>query len=157
MTRDNITRKQNTYNQEEKLPNQMCCPSSPFTSFIPNNLIDFLFYPFFICLFVDCLRGCSHPLTCAAFKSLTIFLSVTLDISGDEHLDTARAYYGVGCVLGALGSTEEALENLNRAREIQTRFLASEQDIEKTEQEINRLHGRTRAEVPFQMLYNRCT
>jgi len=58
-------------------------------------------------------------------------------ISGDEHLDTARAYYGVGCALGALGSTEEALEHFNRAREIQYRLHASKHDIDKTEQEIN--------------------
>ena len=52
-------------------------------------------------------------------------------------MDTARAFYGVGCALGALGSTEEALENLNKAYEIQKRFHASKQDIDKTEQEIN--------------------
>ena len=51
-------------------------------------------------------------------------------------MDTARAFYGVGCALGALGSTEEALEHLNRALEIQIRFNASENDIKKTEQEI---------------------
>ena len=51
-------------------------------------------------------------------------------------MDTARAFYGVGCALGALGSTEEALEHLNRALEIQIRFHASKHDIEKTEQEI---------------------
>ena len=51
-------------------------------------------------------------------------------------MDTARAFYGVGYALGALGSTEEALEYLNRALEIQIRFLASKHDIEKTEQEI---------------------
>lgn len=67
-------------------------------------------------------------------------------------MDTARAYYGVGCALGALGSTEEALENLNRAREVQCHFHASKHDIDKTEQEINRLRGRTRAESPCQML-----
>ena len=73
-------------------------------------------------------------------------------LKGDDHLDTARAYYGLGCALGALGSTEEALENLTRAREIQVRFHASQQDIDKTEQEINRLRGRTRAESPCRML-----
>ena len=52
-------------------------------------------------------------------------------------MDTARAYYGVGCALGALGSTEEALEHLNRAREIQYHLYASKQDIAKTEQEIH--------------------
>ena len=57
-------------------------------------------------------------------------------------MDTARAYYGLGCTLGALGSTEEALENLNRAHEVQKRFYASEHDIDKTEQEINRLRGK---------------
>ena len=51
-------------------------------------------------------------------------------------MNTARAFYGVGCALGALGSTEEALEYLNRAYEIQQRFHASKYDIEKTEQEI---------------------
>ena len=51
-------------------------------------------------------------------------------------MDTARAFYGVGCALGALGSTEEALEYLKRALEIQIRFHASKQDIKKTEQEI---------------------
>ena len=77
-----------------------------------------------------------------------------LYFSGDDHLDTARAYYGLGCALGALGSMEDALENLNRAREVQVRFIASEQDINKTEQEINRLRGRerTRAESPCLML-----
>ena len=58
-------------------------------------------------------------------------------ISGEEHLDTARAYYGVGCALGALGSTEEALEHLNRARAIQYHLHASKHDIAKTEQEIH--------------------
>ena len=67
--------------------------------------------------------------------------------SGDAHLDTARAYYGVGCALGALGSTEEALEHLNKAREMQYHLHASKQDIDKTEQEINCLHGRPRAEA----------
>ena len=93
-----------------------------------------------------------YPLTCGAFRSVVISFLFILYITGDEHLDTARAYYGVGCALRALGSTEEALENLNKARQIQTRFHASKQDINKTEQEINCLHGRRIEEVPCQML-----
>lgn len=69
-------------------------------------------------------------------------------ILGDNHLDTARAYYGLGCALGALGSTEEALENIKKAREIQIRFAASEQDIDKTNQEMNRLRGRVTMDFP---------
>lgn len=71
---------------------------------------------------------------------------------GDDHLDTARAYYGVGCALGALGLTDKALENLSKAHEVQVRFFASKQDIDKTNQEINRLRGRTRAQSPCRML-----
>nr|XP_058950724.1 uncharacterized protein LOC131778323 [Pocillopora verrucosa] len=67
---------------------------------------------------------------------------------GDNHLDTARAYYGLGCALGALGSIEEALENIKKAREIQIRFAASEQDINKTNQEMNRLRGRVTMDFP---------
>lgn len=69
-------------------------------------------------------------------------------ILGDNHLDTARAYYGLGCALGILGSTEEALENMKKAREIQIRFAASEQDIDKTNQEMNRLRGRVTMDFP---------
>lgn len=71
---------------------------------------------------------------------------------GDEHLDTARAYYGLGRALGALGSTDDALESLNKARSIQVRVLASQHDIDKTEKEINSLRGRERAESPCRML-----
>ncbi|PFX34919.1 uncharacterized protein LOC111319657 [Stylophora pistillata] len=67
---------------------------------------------------------------------------------GDNHVDTARAYYGLGCALGALDSTEEALQNLKKAREIQIRFAASEQDIHRTNQEMNRLKGRVTVDLP---------
>ena len=73
-------------------------------------------------------------------------------LSGEDHLDTARAYYGLGCALGALGSTDEALENLNKACRIQHRVLASKHEIEKTEKEINSLRGRVRPESPCRML-----
>lgn len=63
-------------------------------------------------------------------------------------MDTARAYYGLGCALGALDSTEEALQNLKKAREIQIRFAASEQDIHRTNQEMNRLKGRVTVDLP---------
>ena len=72
--------------------------------------------------------------------------------SGENHRDTARAYYGLGCALGALGSTEEALENLKKARNIQVRVLASEHDIKKTDNEINSLGGRARTGSPCRML-----
>jgi len=64
-----------------------------------------------------------------------------LNFSGDDNLDTARAYYGLGCALKELGSTQEALKNLKKAREIQYRVIASKEDIERTEQEINSLRG----------------
>ena len=67
-------------------------------------------------------------------------------------MDTARAYYGLGRALGALGSTDDALESLNKARSIQVRVLASQHDIDKTEKEINSLRGRERAESPCRML-----
>ena len=57
-------------------------------------------------------------------------------LSGEDHLDTARAYYGLGCALGALGSIDEALENLNKACRIQHHVLASKHEIEKTKKEI---------------------
>ena len=71
---------------------------------------------------------------------------------GEDHLDTARAYYGLGCAHEALGSTDEALENLNKAHNVQVRFLASKQDIERTEEKINSLRGRVRTESPCRML-----
>ena len=64
-----------------------------------------------------------------------------MNFSGDDNLDTARAYYGLGCALKELGSTQEALKNLKKAREIQYRVIASKEDIERTEQEINSLRG----------------
>lgn len=77
--------------------------------------------------------------------------------SGDDNLDTARAYYGLGCALKGLGSIQEALENFKKAREIQYRVIASKEDIERTEQEINSLRGSdVRAESPccmFQELH----
>ena len=79
-----------------------------------------------------------------------------LYILGDNHLDTARAYYGLGCALGVLGSTKEALENVKKAREVQVRVAASEQDIDKTEQEMNRLRGRLRVDSPCLMLQQMC-
>ena len=54
-------------------------------------------------------------------------------------MDTARAYYGLGCALEVLGSTEEALKNLSKAYRVQTRFHASPQDIKKTKRELDRL------------------
>ena len=89
---------------------------------------------------------------CRICNGLTIPFFSLFCISGDDHLDSARAYYGVGCALGALGSTDEALENLDKARDVQVRFLASRQDIDKTEQEINRLRGKARPESPCRML-----
>ena len=65
-----------------------------------------------------------------------------LCFSGDDHLDTARAYYGLGCALADLGSSDEALKNLNKAYGVQVRFHASKQDIDKTSQKINILQGR---------------
>ena len=59
-----------------------------------------------------------------------------MNFSGDDNLDTARAYYGLGCALKELGSTQEALKNLKKAREIQYHVIASKEDIERTEQEI---------------------
>ena len=59
-------------------------------------------------------------------------------------MDTARAYYGVGCALGALGLTEEALEHLNRAHEILYYLHASKYDIAKTEQEISLFTSRNK-------------
>ena len=64
-----------------------------------------------------------------------------MNFSGDDNLDTARAYYGLGCALKELGSTQEASKNLKKAREIQYRVIASKEDIERTEQEINSLRG----------------
>ena len=76
-----------------------------------------------------------------------------MNFSGDDNLDTARAYYGLGCALKALGSTQEALENLKKARDIQCRVIASKEDIERTEQEINSLRGNdVRAESTCRML-----
>ena len=37
----------------------------------------------------------------------------------------------LGCALGALGSTEGALDNLNKAHQVQVRFHASEHDIRR--------------------------
>ena len=71
-------------------------------------------------------------------------------------MDTARAFYGVGCALGALGSTEEALEFLNRAREIQMRFHASKHDIEKTEQEINWFTSKNKSRVAISNAVTEC-
>ena len=62
-------------------------------------------------------------------------------------MDTARAFYGVGCVLGALGSTEEGLEYFNRALEIQKRFHASKRDIKKTKQEIKWFKSKNKSRV----------
>ncbi|KAL9986205.1 hypothetical protein ACROYT_G000311 [Oculina patagonica] len=98
----------------------------------------------------DAYQKLGDPRRAVAFKKES--LSMRKFLLGDDHLDTARAYYGVGCALGALGSTDEALENLNRALGVQVRFHASKQDIDKTNQEINRLRGRTRAESPCRML-----
>lgn len=64
-----------------------------------------------------------------------------MNFSGDDNLDTARAYYGLGCALKGLGSTQEALENFKKALEIQCRVIASKEDIERTKQEINSLRG----------------
>ena len=47
----------------------------------------------------------------------------------------------MGCALEELGSTQEALKNLKKALEIQYRAIASKEDIERTEQEINSLRG----------------
>ena len=80
-------------------------------------------------------------------KSIFCFPFWLICVSGDQHLDFARAFYGVGCALGALSSTEEALEYLNRAHEIQKRFHASKHDIEKTEQEINWFTSKNKSRV----------
>ncbi|XP_044163058.1 uncharacterized protein LOC122947653 [Acropora millepora] len=61
---------------------------------------------------------------------------------GEEHLDTARAYYGLGCSLGILGSIAEAMENLKKALQIQVhRSHASQQDIKRTQCELQRWKG----------------
>ena len=60
----------------------------------------------------------------------------------------------MGCALGALGSTEEALEHLNRAHEIQMRFHASKHDIEKTEQEINWFTSKNKSRVAISNAVN---
>ncbi|KAJ7388574.1 hypothetical protein OS493_036802 [Desmophyllum pertusum] len=105
----------------------------------------------------DAYQKLDDPRRAVAFKKES--LAMRKFLLGDDHLDTARAYYGVGCALGALGSTEDALENLNRAREVQVRFIASKQDINKTEQEINRLRGREKNEgrVAMSDVTNNCT
>ena len=63
----------------------------------------------------------------------------------------------MGCALRELGSTQEALENLKKAREVQFRVLASKEDIERTDQEINMaenysLRGSVSTEPPCRML-----
>ena len=76
-----------------------------------------------------------------------------MNFSGDDNLDTARGYYGLGCALEELGSTQEALKNLKKALEIQYRAIASKEDIERTEQEINSLRGNdAMAESAYRML-----
>ncbi|XP_029209365.2 uncharacterized protein LOC114973110 [Acropora millepora] len=55
---------------------------------------------------------------------------------GEEHLDTARAYYGLGCSLGILGSITEAIENLEKAKKIQVHSHASQQHRESTQSEL---------------------
>ena len=75
-----------------------------------------------------------------------------LYFSGEDHLDTARSYYGLGCALKHSGCTEEALENFIRARGIQIRILAPKHDMEITEQEINALQGSARTELPCRKL-----
>ncbi|KAJ7384471.1 hypothetical protein OS493_021100 [Desmophyllum pertusum] len=61
----------------------------------------------------DAYQKLGDPQRAVAFKIES--LDMRKFLLGDDHLDTARAYYGLGCALGALGSTEDALENLNRA------------------------------------------
>ena len=71
----------------------------------------------------------------------TSCISAIIFFAGEEHLDTARAYYGLGCALRILGSTTEALENLRKAYHIQVRSHASQQDKERTERELQHLSG----------------
>ncbi|XP_068740177.1 uncharacterized protein [Montipora capricornis] len=75
-------------------------------------------------------------------------LQMRCSLLGEDHLDTARAYYGLGCALGVLGSTEEALRNLRKAYGVQTRFHASRQDIEKTKSELDSLQEVVRERIP---------
>ena len=75
-----------------------------------------------------------------------------LYFSGEDHLDTARAYYGLGCALKHLGCTEKALEKLIKAQEILNHVHASDHDTERTEQEINALRGSAKIELSCQKL-----
>lgn len=77
--------------------------------------------------------------TFSAFVYKQLIHGGILRFSGEEHLDTARAYYGLGCALADLGSLDEAVENLSKAYRLQIRFHASKEDIDRTKQEIDRL------------------
>ncbi|XP_068740412.1 uncharacterized protein [Montipora capricornis] len=90
---------------------------------------------------LDYLGNAYQKLGCAqeAVRCKKECLQMRCSLLGEDHLDTARAYYGLGCALEVLGSTEEALKNLSKAYRVQTRFHASPQDIKKTKRELDRL------------------
>lgn len=68
-------------------------------------------------------------------------LKMRTSLLTEYHPDTARAFYGLGCVLAEQGpeSREEALEMLNRALKIQVRVHGSPGDVKKTQQMITKL------------------
>ena len=78
------------------------------------------------------------------------------EFTGEDHPDTARAYYRLGCSLGALGDTTKALEMLNKGFKIQLCVHSSKHDIERSWQEINSIQGNKGRDPPYTMLQSMC-